>query len=177
MRGRIGLLALLDQVLEAVDVPVLVGGGIGSGRALAAVLAAGAEGARVGTRFLAAEDGSAHPTYVKALISAEAQDTVYTEAFSVGWPNAPHRVLRSAIEAAEAYPDDVVGEWVDPNTGNRRPMRRFGVGDIHKGVTGEIEAMCLWAGESVGGVKQVQPVAEIVRELVDEAERLLRRWS
>ncbi|MCZ6781523.1 MAG: NAD(P)H-dependent flavin oxidoreductase [Acidiferrobacterales bacterium] len=178
VRGRIGLLALLDEVLAAVDVPVLVGGGIGSGRALAAVLAAGAEGVRVGTRFLASEETGTHPSYVKALIAAEAKDTVYTEAFSFDWPNAPHRVLRSSIEAAETYQEgEVVGEYVDVNTGKRRPIHRFETLDVHKGVTGAIEAMPYWAGESVDGVKVVQPAAEIVRELMDEAERLLRRWN
>jgi NAD(P)H-dependent flavin oxidoreductase YrpB (nitropropane dioxygenase family) len=177
VRGRIGVLALLDQVLGAVDVPVLAGGGIGTGRALAAVLAAGAAGARIGTRFLAAAEAGAHPTYVQALIGAEAQDTVYTEAFSVGWPDAPHRVLRSCITAAEAHQGEIVGEYVDPNTSRRRPLRRFQPFDIHAEVTGAIEAMPHWAGESVDGVKRVQPAAEIVRELVDEAEQLLRRWS
>jgi nitronate monooxygenase len=175
--GRIGMLALLDQVLGAVDVPVLAGGGIGTGRALAAVLAAGAAGARVGTRFLAAAESGVHPTYVQALIGAEAQDTVYTEAFSVGWPNAPHRVLQSCINAAEAYQGDVVGEDMDPNTGKRWTIPRWAPPPIHTGVTGAIETMPHWAGESVDGVKNVQPAAEIVRELADEAKRLLRRWS
>jgi len=175
VRGRIGLLALLDQVLSAIDIPVLAAGGIGTGRALAAVLAAGAAGARVGTRFVAAAEAGAHPTYVQALIAAEAHDTIYTEAFSVGWPDAPHRVLRSCVIAAEAYPGDVVGEEVDPNTGKRRPIPRWGPLPIHTDVTGAIEAMPHWAGESVEGVKKVQAAAEIVRELVDEAEQLLRR--
>jgi nitronate monooxygenase len=176
VRGSIGVLALLDQVLRAIDVPVLAGGGIGSGRALAAVLAAGAAGARVGTRFLAATESGAHPSYVQALMSAEAQDTVYTEAFSVGWPDAPHRVLRSCIAAANAYKGEYVGEYVDPHTQERRQLQRFQPLDIHGGVTGAIQAMPHWAGESVGGVKQLQPAAEIVRELADEAERLLGRW-
>ncbi len=89
VRGRIGLLALLSEVLAAVDVPVLAAGGIGSGRAMAAALAAGADGVRVGTRFVAAEEAGAHPAYVQALIAAEAQDTVYTDVFSVGWHTGP----------------------------------------------------------------------------------------
>jgi NAD(P)H-dependent flavin oxidoreductase YrpB (nitropropane dioxygenase family) len=68
--------------------------GIGSGRATAAALAAGADGVRVGTRFVAAEEAGAHPVYVRALIEAQAEDTVYTKAFSSRWPNAPHRALR-----------------------------------------------------------------------------------
>ena len=113
VRGTFGLLALLEQVLGAVDVPVVAAGGIGSGRAMAAVMAAGADGVRVGTRFLAVEEAEAHPDYVKALIDAEAQDTVYTEAFSVGWPDAPHRVLRSSLDAAQSFKGEIVGSAAD----------------------------------------------------------------
>ncbi|MBV9480673.1 MAG: nitronate monooxygenase [Acidobacteria bacterium] len=110
MRGTIGLQALLDDVLEAVDVPVLAAGGIGTGRALAAALSAGASGVRIGTRFVAASEAGAHPMYIDRLIAAHAEDTIYTEAFSNKWPNAPHRVLRSSLASAEAFEGDVVGE-------------------------------------------------------------------
>jgi hypothetical protein len=66
---------------------------------------------------------------------------------------------------------------VDPHTSAHRPLRRFQPIDIHTGVTGAIEAMPHWAGESVDGVKAVQSAAEIVQELAGDAERLLRRWS
>jgi NAD(P)H-dependent flavin oxidoreductase YrpB (nitropropane dioxygenase family) len=69
-------------VLEAVDVPVLAAGGIGSGRALAEALAAGASGVRVGTRFVAAQKSDAHPEYGNQLTAARAEDTIYTQAFS-----------------------------------------------------------------------------------------------
>jgi nitronate monooxygenase len=153
---------------------VLAAGGIGTGRALAAVLAAGADGARVGTRFVVAEESDAHPLYVEALLAARAADTVYTEAFSVGW-DAPHRLLRYCVEAATAFPGDVVGE-VPTLDGTREPLPRLAPEAINRGTTGTIAAMPLWAGESVSGVKRVQPAAEIVRELSEEAERLLRRW-
>src|SRR5438552_2805959 len=109
VRGKVSLLTLLSQVLDSVQVPVLAAGGIGSGRALAAVLAAGASGVRVGTRFIAATEAGAHPEYVKALIASEPEDTVVTEAFSEGWPNAPHRVLRFCIEEAQKFKGDIVG--------------------------------------------------------------------
>jgi NAD(P)H-dependent flavin oxidoreductase YrpB (nitropropane dioxygenase family) len=175
VRGTIGVLALLGDVLEVVQVPVLAAGGIGTGRALAAALAAGASGVRVGTRFVASEESNAHPAYVAALIAAQATDTVYTEAFSTNWPNAPHRVLRSCIAAATAFPGEVVGET--PNVdGTRQTVHRFDTLAVDQGTTGAIDAMSLWAGESVGSVKRVQPAAEIVRELAGEAEELLRRW-
>jgi nitronate monooxygenase len=174
VRGTIGLLALLSEVLEVVDVPVLASGGIGTGRAVAAALAAGADGVRLGTRFLAAEEAGVHPIWAQALIAARPRDTVYVEAFSPTWPNdpQPHRILRSCVEAAQAFEGEVVGETLSLD-GTREPVRRFsGVAD--RTTTGAIEAMWLAAGESVGGVKCVQPAAEIVRELTDEAERLLR---
>jgi NAD(P)H-dependent flavin oxidoreductase YrpB (nitropropane dioxygenase family) len=177
VRGRIGLLALLNEVLEAVDVPVLAAGGIGTGRAMAAALAAGADGVRVGTRFVAAEEAGAHPAYVQALIAAEAQDTIYTDMFVGGWPDAPHRCLRASVVAAEAFPSDLVGEGLDRFTGERFPIHRFECLAITETTSGAIAAMSQWAGESVGGVKRVQPAAEIVHELAGEAERLLRRWS
>ena len=132
---------------------------------------------RVGTRFVAAEEAEAHPAYVNALIAARPQDTVYTEEFRVGWPiNAPHRLLRSCLHAAEAFQGEVVGEGMDYYTGKRFPIGRFETDAVHKGYTGAIEAMSLWAGESVGGVKKIESAADIVRELADEAERLLQRW-
>ncbi len=175
VRGRIGLLPLLDQVLGAVRVPVLAAGGIGTGRALAAALAAGADGVRVGTRFIAAVEAEAHPEYLDRLFRAEAEDTVLTEVFSADWPDAPHRVLRSSLEAALACKDEVVAEVVDEETGRTSPIRRFHSVSPRKSMRGNIAALPNWAGESVGGVKRVQPAAEIVRELAEEAERLLRR--
>jgi nitronate monooxygenase len=176
VRGTVGLLALLDEVLEAVDIPVVAAGGIGSGRAMAAALAAGAAGVRVGTRFIAAEETGAHPRYLERLFAARASDSVLTDAFWVGWPDAPHRVLRSSIEAAERLPDGPIGEGGHILTGQRYPIPRFGRGAPHQGMTGEIDAMALYAGESVGGVTRVQPAAEIVHELAEGAEQLLRRW-
>ncbi|UCG26583.1 MAG: nitronate monooxygenase [Chloroflexota bacterium] len=176
VRGPIGLLPLLEQVLTAVDVPVLAAGGIGSGRAMAAVLAAGADGVRVGTRFLAVEEAEAHPDYLKALIGAEAQDTVYTEAFEVSWPNAPHRLLRASLDTAEAIEGEFSGTMADGWNGERYDVRRFQPEGVHKSATGNITAMSMWAGEGVGGVKKAQTAAEIVQELTSEAELLLRRW-
>lgn len=176
VRGNIGLLALLDQVLAAVDVPVLAAGGIGSGRAMAAVLAAGADGVRVGTRFLAVKKAQAHPDYLQALIAAEAQDTVFTEAFSVGWPNAPHRLLRSSLEAAEAFKGEFIGTMADTWDGQRYHVRPFQPEAVHESAEGTVAAMSMWAGEGVDGVKKAQTAAEIIDELASAAEKLLRRW-
>jgi nitronate monooxygenase len=171
VRGQTSLFPLLSQVLEVLRVPVVAAGGIATSRDLAAVLACGASGARIGTRFVAAAESGAHPSYVKALLSASAADTCLTEAFSGMWPNAPHRVLRSAIAAAEALPEGVVGEA--RLGGQVVPVQRFSVICPTAGTSGHIEAMALYAGESVSNVRSVQPAADIVSELVSGASRAL----
>ncbi len=172
VRGQVSLLPLLDAVLDAVDIPVVAAGGVGTARGMAAVLAAGASGVRVGTRFVATHESNAHPVYVDALLRASAGDTVLTTAFSVMWPDAPHRVLRSCVEAAGAVKDDIVGEM---SMGvMRMPVPKFSVPSPSRDTTGTIEAMALYAGESVGAVTAVVFAAEVVRELAEGAERLLR---
>jgi NAD(P)H-dependent flavin oxidoreductase YrpB (nitropropane dioxygenase family) len=172
VRGTVGLLPLLAQVTRALRVPVLAAGGIATARDLAAVLMAGAAGARVGTRFVAARESGAHPAYVAALLAAHAEDTCLTEAFGTGWPDAPHRVLRSAIEAASALASESAGEMT--LAGRAVPIPRFSVMAPTRETTGRVDAMALYAGESVASIDAVAPAAEIVRELCDGAEALLR---
>lgn len=171
VRGATSLLPLLSEVLDVVRVPVVASGGIATARSLAAVLACGCGAARIGTRFVAAAESGAHPAYVKALLGASAADTCLTEAFSVMWPAAPHRVLRSAVAAAEALSEDVVGEVVEEQP---IPVPRFSVIPPTSATRGHVEAMALYAGESVSNVSSVRPAAAIVSELVEGAERLLR---
>jgi NAD(P)H-dependent flavin oxidoreductase YrpB (nitropropane dioxygenase family) len=159
VRGTQRLDDLLAETLAEVDVPVVAAGGIGSAERVDALLAAGAAAVRVGTRFVAAEESDAHPDYVAALIAASARDTVLTEAFATGWPDAPHRVLRSAVRAADEFEGDVVGVLGD------REVARFGALPPTAGVRGEIRAMALYAGESVDAVTRVQPAGEIIAEL------------
>jgi len=167
VRGRTSLLPLLSEVLDGVGVPVVAAGGIATGRDLAAVLGCGAAGARIGTRFVASTESGAHPSYVRALISATAADTCLTEAFSVMWPDAPHRVLRSAITAATAHAEGVVGET---RVGDQTmAVPRLSVICPSTETTGHIEAMALYAGESVSNVRSVRPAGEIVAELVSGA--------
>jgi NAD(P)H-dependent flavin oxidoreductase YrpB (nitropropane dioxygenase family) len=175
VRGQVSLLPLLGQVLEAVKVPVIAAGGIGGPREMAAALAAGADAVRVGTRFVAARESAAHPLYVEALLRAAPEDTTLTETFSTNWPDAPHRVLRACIEAARALPDSIIGERTTP--AGPMPLPRFGTSMPTTATSGHIEAMAHYAGESVGQVRAVEPAAAIVRQLVEGAEALLRRWD
>lgn len=172
VRGKTSLLPLLSGVLDRARVPVVAAGGIATARSLAAVLACGGGAARMGTRFVAATESGAHPAYVKALLSSSAADTCLTEAFSGMWPDAPHRVLRSSIARAEALADGVIGE---ARLGDQViPIQRFSVIAPTLETTGQIDAMALYAGESVSDVNSVAPAAAIIAELVAGAERLLR---
>jgi nitronate monooxygenase len=177
IRGNVALLPLLAEVLDAVEVPVVAGGGIASARGVAACLAAGAAAVRVGTRLLATEEAGAHPAYVAALLASGAEDAVLTDAFSVMWPNGPepHRTLRSALEAAEAFDGEVVGET--RMGAITLPVPRFGVPCPNRDTTGEIAAMVHYAGQGVGATDRVLPAAQVVTDLATEAERLLRRWG
>jgi len=150
-------------------VPVVAAGGIGTARGVAAVLAAGASAARIGTRFVATLESGAHPGYKQALVNAEAADTLVTEAYSVWWPGAPHRVLRSAVEAAEALKDETAGDV--GGDGEPFPIPRFAVRPPNRATRGHIEAMALYAGQSVSAVRAITPAAEVMRELAMGARR------
>jgi NAD(P)H-dependent flavin oxidoreductase YrpB (nitropropane dioxygenase family) len=157
VRGAVPLLQLLDRVGGRIDVPLVAAGGIGSGAAMAAALLAGADAVRVGTRFVATTEADVHPAYSAALIAAGADDTVLAEAFSMGWPQAPHRVLRHCVEASA----------LDPGLRSPVPPARSFDGDV--------AAAALYAGESVGEVTAVVSAAAVVRELVRDADAVMRR--
>lgn len=159
VRGTQRLDDVLAETIARVDVPVLAAGGVGTAERFAELLEAGAAAVRVGTRFVAAQEADAHPDYVSRLIGASSQDTVLTEAFGSGWPDAPHRVLGSSIQAAEAFSGEVVAVVGDRELGVFSP--RAATSDVR----GEISAMALYAGESVDHVKEVQPAATVVGEL------------
>jgi NAD(P)H-dependent flavin oxidoreductase YrpB (nitropropane dioxygenase family) len=171
VRGHTPLLLLLDAVCEAVAIPVVAAGGIAGPRAMAAALAAGASAVRVGTRFIASAESDAHADYIDAVVAAGEGDTVLTTAFGAEWPDAPHRVLRSALTAA-AFAEPVVG--ASPGGGE---VVRFSTSPPSRGTTGNIAAMALYAGEGVGAVRSVEPAADIVADLAAGAEALLRRWD
>lgn len=184
VRGTITTLALVPRVVDAVDpVPVVAAGGIADGRGLAAVLALGAAGAWIGTRFLAARESSIHDEYRQRVLEAVEADTYYGDLFDGGWPDAPHRVLQnSTVEAWEAAgrpePGERPGEEDDVAArGDGSPIKRYASSTPDAGMTGEIEALPNWAGQGVGLVTRVQPAAEIVQELVADAERILAKLA
>jgi NAD(P)H-dependent flavin oxidoreductase YrpB (nitropropane dioxygenase family) len=152
VRGTLPLLELIPEVRSAVGVPVVGAGGVGTARAAADALAAGADAVRAGTRFLAAAESNAHPVYIDALIAAGADDTVLTTAFSEFWADAPHRVLRSCVEAGERLGAQQSWNPQWPRASDPAP----------------IASRPLYAGTSVDGVRARQSAAEIVAELMSE---------
>lgn len=172
VRGTTALLPLLGDVLERVEVPVLAAGGISNPRTLAAVLAAGAAGARIGTAFVATPEADFHADYKRAVVEASGDDTIYTDVFAALWPDAPHRVLRSAVDAVGAVQTPTVGEM--DLGGQRLQLPRAAGMAPHAGTTGQIEAMALFAGEGVSSVTAIRPAAEIMHHLIEGAIALLR---
>jgi NAD(P)H-dependent flavin oxidoreductase YrpB (nitropropane dioxygenase family) len=160
LRGRVSLDRLLLETVAAVDLPVVAAGGIGSPERVEELLAAGAAGVRIGTRFLAASEADVHPQYLAALIDAAGTETCVTTAFEVGWPDAPHRVLCSAIGEAERL------AAADAGVHEGEPLPRFSSMPPRRATTGQISAMALYAGTSVGTVTREQPAADIVAELM-----------
>ncbi|MGI9253429.1 MAG: nitronate monooxygenase, partial [Thermomicrobiales bacterium] len=162
-------------------VPVLAVGGIMDGRGIAAALALGADGVWMGTRFLMASECAAHPLWQERLIAASETDTHLGVVFNEGWENSPLRSLRNEVvlawEAAGSPPHgsrpgegDIIGR-----NGAGQPIPRYHNDGPTLGATGEIGAMCLYAGQGVGLASRVQPAAEIVGELNDELRAAVAR--
>lgn len=164
VRGTQPLEELLQAVLPRVSIPVVAAGGIATAESVARAMRSGAAAVRVGTAFVATHESRAHPLYVDALLAARSgDDTVLTTAFAVGWPDAPHRVLKSALASAQAYEGDVVAEGGPP--GARRPVPLFSSSTPSRHVVGRIDAMAQYAGMGVGDVTRMRSAAELVTEL------------
>jgi nitronate monooxygenase len=185
VRGTVATMPLVPAVIDVVSpVPVVAAGGIGDGRGLAAALALGAAGAWIGTRFLASEEAAIHPRYRELLFNADENSTVFlNDLFDVNWPKAPHRVLRNkTIEAWEA--DGCPPSGKRPGEGGviatspaSGPIVRYQSAIAGPDTEGDIDAMSLWAGQSVGLVSKLQPAADIVSEIANEADLILRRLA
>jgi enoyl-[acyl-carrier protein] reductase II len=171
--GRVGTLTLVPAVIDAVDVPVMAAGGIGDGRGLAGVLGLGAVGAWMGTRFVASREAFGHEKYKQRIVDVDDEGTTRTRCFS----GKPARMIRNrtteAWEAPElqariqAFPHQfaVMREWLgaDPYVTGR--------------FEGAVETGALAAGQSAALIDAVLPAAEVVRNVVAEAERALDRLA
>lgn len=181
--GPVSTSVLAQEILPVVrDVPIFVAGGIGRGEAIAAYLEMGAAGVQLGTRFAAATESVAHANFKKAFVRASARDAVASVQLDGRLPVIPVRALRnSGSEAFTAKQREMVGHL---DTGSvelaeaQLQIEHYWAGALRRAVVdGDIETGSLMAGQSVGMVTSIQPVAEIIAELVAEAEAALDRRS
>jgi NAD(P)H-dependent flavin oxidoreductase YrpB (nitropropane dioxygenase family) len=147
IRGKQPLDEVLTEVLSRVQVPVVAAGAVATSARVAELIGRGAAAVRVGTRFVASVESGAHPDYVQCLLPARAKDTTVTTWFGEGWDNAPHRVLRSALEAAH-------------RSGWRATVPPY------RGIDRDVREMAMYAGMGVGDVTAIEPAASILADLV-----------
>jgi NAD(P)H-dependent flavin oxidoreductase YrpB (nitropropane dioxygenase family) len=182
--GTIATFPLVPAVVNAVaPTPVVAAGGIADGRGLAAALSLGAGGVWIGTRFLASREAAIHRRYQELLLKATGEDTFYGELFDIGWPDAPHRTLRNkTVDAWEAAGQPPTGQR--PGEGEviatspvRGELVRYSTYSVANDAEGDIDALSMWAGQSVALVSSVKPAADIVNEIIEEAHSTLCRLT
>jgi nitronate monooxygenase len=159
----VGTLALVPQVVDAVDVPVVASGGIMDGRGLAAALALGAAGASLGTRFLLAAESGAAPVYRERLLAMRETDTVVSDAVT----GRPARWIRNElVDALRSGPDHL--GW---------GAQRAAVAEIWATAAeaGEGDLVPMLAGQGAPLAGEVRPAEEIVAGVVEEAQAVLSR--
>jgi len=162
--GELTTMALVPQICDATSLPVIAAGGIADGRGMAAVMMLGACGVQMGTRFLSAEECTIHPNYREKILKADDLCTMVTGK-RLGHPV---RSLRTAF--ARNYWKAEYGGMPDDE------LEAFATGALRLAVQeGDSEKGCFLAGQIAAMVKKVQPAAEIVRDVAEGAEPILRR--
>ncbi len=180
--GHIGPVAtsvLAQEILPVVrEVPVFVAGGIGRGEAVVSYLDMGASGCQLGTRFVCATESIAHPAFKQAFIKASARDAVPTVQVDARFPVIPVRALvnngtKLFVETQHAVIERFrKGELTQKEA--QLEIEHFWAGALRRAVIdGDVENGSLMAGQSVGMVSCEQPIAEILEELIGQAESLL----
>jgi enoyl-[acyl-carrier protein] reductase II len=165
--GQIGTAVLIPAVVDAVDVPVLAGGGLADGRGLAAALAFGAQGVWMGTRFIATEEALAHENYKAKIVAINEAGTVVTRAHS----GKPCRLIRNdftnswedRVHEIEPYPLQALHVGHPASELGRRQ------GDTDNGV--------MPTGQSAGLIRQIKSAREVVNDVVAEATQALERLT
>ncbi len=177
--GPVSLTVLAQEILPHIrDVPVFVAGGLGRGEAILSYLEMGASGAQLGTRFAAATDSIAHPNFKRAFIRANARDALPSVQLDARFPVIPVRGLvnegtRRFLDAqAEALRRYQSGELTKEAA--QLEIEHFWAGALRRAVIdGDVDTGSVMAGQSVGMVTREQSVAEVIEELVWQAEGAL----
>jgi enoyl-[acyl-carrier protein] reductase II len=161
--GELHTMALVPQVVDAVDIPVLAAGGIFDGRGAAAAFMLGACGVQVGTRFLVAEECCVHPVYKERLIKASDIGTMVTG-----------KSLGDAVRSLKTpFSKQFAKMEADPNVTDDE-IRAFGTGSLKKAVfDGDLSGGSFLAGEVSGMITRIEPAAAIVDDIIGGAQKCL----
>jgi enoyl-[acyl-carrier protein] reductase II len=166
--GEVASTVIVRQVARAVSpLPVLAAGGFADGAGLAAALALGADGVLLGTRFLATDEAPVEQAYKDAVVASDGTDTVVTTLSDSlsgrDWPGAWARVKRTRF----------VEQWLgrEPELRRRRAQLWEEVGAFQES---NADDGIMWIGQSAGLIDEIKPAGEVVRELVADAEEILR---
>jgi enoyl-[acyl-carrier protein] reductase II len=179
--GPVALSVLIQQILFRVDsVPIFIAGGIATGRMMAHLLMMGAAGIQMGTRFIMAEECVAHAKFKETFRKAKAKDAMATPQFDSRLPVIPVRALKNegSIEFAKLQLELL--SKLDTNLIDRHEaqykVEEFWAGALRQAVIeGDVARGSLMAGQSVGLVDKIQPLEEIMGEMVNDAEAELQR--
>ncbi|MCZ4352214.1 nitronate monooxygenase [Roseovarius aestuarii] len=174
VHGRIGSYPLAETILQQTSLPVVIAGGVSSGKGLAAALTLGAEGVQCGTAFLATDESFAHAYHKQRVVQADGADTVLTDVFVLNWPKgAAVRVLANSIthelngalmgHDPDTLPRDVIA-WDDD-----QPRYRFSTDSPLRCTTGDLEAMPSFAGQGAGLIRDITPAGQRMQQMVSEA--------
>ena len=177
--GPVSLTVLAQEILPHIrDVPVFVAGGIGRGEAILSYLEMGAAGVQIGTRFVCATESIAHPNFKRAFIRGAARDAMPTVQLDESFPVIPVRALqnegskRFLEHQAEVIRRYKAGEVA--KEAGQLDIEHFWAGALRRAVIdGDVENGSLMAGQSVGMVTKEQPAAEIIAELLEQAQAAL----
>ena len=162
--GEMSTMALVPQVVDAVSIPVIAAGGIADGRGMAAAFMLGAEGVQMGTRFLCAEECVAHENYKEKVLKARDIDTIVTG-----------RRLGHPVRALKnPFTNEFAKLEYDASKTNEE-VEQFGVGALRRAaVEGDEKQGSFLCGQIAGLVKQIEPAAAIIDDVMSGAEKLLR---
>ena len=179
--GHVSLTVLLQQVLfEMADIPVFVAGGIATGKMVAHLLLMGAAGVQMGTRFVMAEECTAHEDFKEIFRRANARDAVSTPQYDSRLPVVAVRALRNSGQDEFGRLQLKLLKELDNGTISREDaqeeVEEFWMGALRRAVVdGDVKAGSLMAGQSVGLVRKIMPVKDILNEIVTEAENELEQ--
>ena len=165
--GEIGALALIPQVVDAVKIPVLAAGGIVDGRGVVAALALGAQGVVIGTRFIASQESQAAQGYRQAIIEAHDDDTMRTRAYT---GKTARTIKTEYAKEWETRADEIQAFPMQAGISLQNQVMDY----MGRTPTFDRQRTFLPAGQGSGGIHDIKPAAEIFRDIVNEAETIIR---